>query len=141
MIRYEYKVVPAPAKGLKARGVKGPEARFANALETLMNQMGTQGWDYQRADILPSSERQGLTSSQIVYRNILVFRRPLAEETPAGDVAPVTADISEQDATDDTDDTDDDAAAGTGQPDITPDPEGADSAEITADDETRAEHG
>ena len=39
------------------------------------------------------------------------------------------------------DDTDDDAAADTGQPDITPDPEGADSAEIAADDETRAEHG
>jgi len=138
MIRYEYKVVPAPAKGLKARGVKGPEARFANALETLMNQMGTQGWDYQRADILPSSERQGLTSSQIVYRNILVFRRPLAEETPAGEAVPATSDISEQDVADDTDD---DAAADTDQPDITPDPEGTDSAEIVADDETRAERG
>ena len=74
---FEYKVVPAPARGLKARGVKTPEARFANALETLMNSMGADGWDYQRADILPNEERVGLRGSQTVYRSMLVFRRPL----------------------------------------------------------------
>lgn len=74
---FEYKVVPAPARGLKARGVKTPEARFANALETLMNSMGAEGWDYQRADILPNEERVGLRGSQTVYRSMLVFRRAL----------------------------------------------------------------
>ena len=75
MTTWEYKVVPAPTKGVKARGVKGPEGRFANALEVLMNDMGQEGWEYQRAETLPSVERSGLTGSSTEWRNILVFRR------------------------------------------------------------------
>ena len=80
MTGYEYKVIPAPAKGVKAKGIKGPEARFAHALEQSMNTLAAEGWEYLRADILPSEERQGLTSSQTVYRSVLVFRRALAED-------------------------------------------------------------
>ncbi|MEL7258484.1 MAG: DUF4177 domain-containing protein [Pseudomonadota bacterium] len=72
---YEYKVIPAPAKGKKKRGIKGAEARFAHALETAMNELAVDGWEFQRADILPSEERQGLTSTQTIYRSVLVFRR------------------------------------------------------------------
>lgn len=79
MVRYEYKVIPAPTKGRKAPGVKRPEARFALGLEATMNEAAAQGWNYLRADILPSEERQGLTSSHTVYRSVLVFRRALAE--------------------------------------------------------------
>ncbi|MEQ9257754.1 MAG: DUF4177 domain-containing protein [Roseovarius sp.] len=75
MTHYTYKVVPAPAKGRKAPGVKGAEARFAHGLEAVMNEMAAEGWEYLRADILPSEERQGLTSTQTVYRSVLVFRR------------------------------------------------------------------
>lgn len=75
MPEFEYKVVPAPTKGAKAKGVKTPEARFANAIELLMNEMAADGWEYQRADMLPSEERQGLTGSTTNWRNILVFRR------------------------------------------------------------------
>ena len=75
MTTWEYKVVPAPTKGVKARGVKGPEGRFANALEVLMNDMSREGWEYQRAETLPSVERSGLTGSSTEWRNILVFRR------------------------------------------------------------------
>ena len=75
MPHYEYKVVPAPTKGLKARGLKTPESRFANALQHLMNDMGSDGWEFQRAETLPSRERSGLTSSVTTYRNVLVFRR------------------------------------------------------------------
>ncbi|WP_439141180.1 DUF4177 domain-containing protein [Planktotalea sp.] len=75
MIRYEYKVIPAPARGLKGKGVKGADGRFANALEQVMNDMAASGWEYQRADTLPSEERSGLTSKTTVFRNVLVFRR------------------------------------------------------------------
>lgn len=78
MPHYEYKVVPAPTKGLKARGLKTPESRFANALQHLMNDMGADGWEFQRAETLPSQERSGLTSTVTTYRNVLVFRRPRA---------------------------------------------------------------
>lgn len=80
MIRYEYKVVPAPEKGTKARGVKTAPARFALSVEQALNQLAAEGWEYQRAELLPSEERSGLTGSTTNWRNLLVFRRPL----PAG---------------------------------------------------------
>ena len=43
MQRFEYKVVPAPRRGEKARGVKTSEDRFALALATLMNALGREG--------------------------------------------------------------------------------------------------
>ena len=86
MSGWEYKVVPAPTKGVKGRGVKGPEGRFANALQGVMNEMGATGWEYQRAETLPSTERSGLTGSTTEWRNVLVFRRAVAE--PLDDFAP-----------------------------------------------------
>ncbi|MFP4328614.1 MAG: DUF4177 domain-containing protein [Paracoccaceae bacterium] len=73
---YEYKVIPAPARGVKARGVKTPEARFALAVETLMNEMAGEGWEFLRSETLPSQERAGLTSTATQWRTMLVFRRP-----------------------------------------------------------------
>ncbi|MBU2963000.1 DUF4177 domain-containing protein [Citreicella sp. C3M06] len=78
MTSYEYKVVPAPQKGEKARGVKSAEGRFAHAIERAMNDMAAQGWEYLRAETLPSEERSGLTSTANVWRNLLVFRRARA---------------------------------------------------------------
>jgi len=78
MSGWEYKVVPAPSKGLKARGVKGPEERFANAIETLMNEMGADGWEFQRSETLPSIERAGLTGTTTEWRNVMVFRRKVS---------------------------------------------------------------
>jgi hypothetical protein len=37
--------------------------------------MSQEGWEYQRAETLPSVERSGLTGSSTEWRNILVFRR------------------------------------------------------------------
>jgi len=76
MPRYEYKVIPAPSKGQKAKGVKAPEARFALTVEELLNRMGADGWEYLRAELLPSDERSGLTGTTVNWRNVLVFRRP-----------------------------------------------------------------
>lgn len=80
MPNYQYKVVPAPQKGLKAKGIRTPEARFANALAELMNTMGADGWEYQRAETLPSVERAGLTKTTTEWRNVLVFRKPRADD-------------------------------------------------------------
>lgn len=77
---FEYKVVPAPTKGLKARGVKSGVDRFANALETKMNELAADGWDYQRTDTLPCEEREGLMGKTTVYQNMLVFRRLIVDQ-------------------------------------------------------------
>ena len=78
--RFEYRVVPAPVRGRKAQGVKSPEGRFALGIEDVINEMAASGWRYLRSDILPSEERQGLTSSTTVYRSVLVFEREIAPE-------------------------------------------------------------
>ena len=75
MTSYEYKVVPAPTKGQKAKGVKASEDRFALGIQTLMNDYASDGWEYVRAETLPSTERAGLTGSTTEWRNLLVFRR------------------------------------------------------------------
>lgn len=93
---YEYAVVPAPKKGLKARGVKTTEDRFAYALQTIMNEYGAKGWDYVRTDTLPSEERSGLTGRTTVYQNMMVFRKAVVVEAPtallaAPEPAPIAA--------------------------------------------------
>lgn len=80
-MRYEFKVVPAPRRGEKARGVKTSEERFALALTNAMNVMGAEGWDYVRCDTLPLDERAGLTGTKTSYQNMLVFRRALEPQT------------------------------------------------------------
>lgn len=92
MALFEYKVLPAPTKGRKAPGVKGPEARFAHVLQQAINELAKDGWEYVRSDILPSEERQGLTSTHTVYRSMLIFRRPVDEAHENDEVA-----LSEED--------------------------------------------
>lgn len=86
MQRYEFKVIPAPKRGEKARGVKTTEDRFALALTNLMNELGAEGWDYVRGDSLPCEERTGFTGTKTTFLNVLVFRRVIASlsaEMPA----------------------------------------------------------
>ncbi|SLN19623.1 DUF4177 domain-containing protein [Pseudooctadecabacter jejudonensis] len=96
MTGFEYKVVPAPTRGLKAKGIKGTQARFANALEVLMNELGAYGWDYQRTDTLPVEERQGLTGKTTTFQTMLVFRRALSDREALRAEEPVTALIEDQ---------------------------------------------
>lgn len=96
MSHYEYKVIPAPKKGLKVNGVKSSEDRFANALQTSMNALAADGWEYQRTDTLPCEERSGLTGRVTTFQNMLVFRRSIIE---AVEDAPVNVVETVQDRT------------------------------------------
>ncbi len=92
MTRYEYKVLPAPMKGLKVKGARTTEARFAHALMEVMNQFGRDGWEYQRTDTLPCEERVGLTGRTTKFQNMLVFRRVIADRTTVE--APTEAEVA-----------------------------------------------
>jgi hypothetical protein len=91
MQRYEYKVVAAPHKGVKAKGVRTPEGRFANAIELRLNELAAEGWEFLRAELLPSEERSGLTGSTTNWRNLLVFRREVAVADAAAADVPARA--------------------------------------------------
>ena len=80
MQRFEYKVIPAPTRGEKTRTAKTTADRFGVALTNLMNELGSEGWDYVRADTLPCEERVGFTGSKSSFQNMLVFRRILGAE-------------------------------------------------------------
>jgi hypothetical protein len=87
MQRYEYKVLPAPRRGTKARDAKTTEDRFALTLTTLMNDLGRDGWEYQRSETLPCDERSGFTKTKTTEQTMLVFRRALPAGVGAAPVA------------------------------------------------------
>jgi hypothetical protein len=59
------------------RGLKTPEERFAHAVMVAINAEATQGWEYLRAERLPSEERAGFTRTSVNERHLLIFRRPV----------------------------------------------------------------
>lgn len=75
MSNWEYKVIPAPIQGTKAKGVKTVEDRFARAVTETLNDMAAEGWEYLRADTLPCETKKGLTGRETTFQNLLVFRR------------------------------------------------------------------
>lgn len=88
MQQFEYKVVPAPRKGEKQRGLKTTSDRFAQTLTQLMNDLGREGWEYIRADTLPCEERVGFTGKTTTFQNLLVFRRLREPEATAATPQP-----------------------------------------------------
>lgn len=81
MSQFEYSVIPAPSRGEKAKDAKTPADRYSVALTSELNRMAKDGWEYVRADVLPSEERSGLTGRSTVYHNLLVFRRTVPTPT------------------------------------------------------------
>lgn len=74
-MRYEYIAIAAPNRGEKAKDAKTPADRYALALTSELNRMAAEGWEYIRADVLPSEERSGLTGRTTTYHNLLIFGR------------------------------------------------------------------
>ena len=80
-MRYEYSAIPAPSRGEKAKDARTPTQRYALALTSELNRMAGEGWEYVRADVLPSEERSGIAGRATIYHNLLIFRRPKAAAT------------------------------------------------------------
>ncbi|HET9069293.1 MAG TPA: hypothetical protein VFN28_11670, partial [Amaricoccus sp.] len=76
MSHYEYKVVPAPKRAKRVRGVKAAEELFALTLTDAINEVARQGWEYVRAEHLsaeaPGGWFRGGTAGE---QAVLVFRR------------------------------------------------------------------
>lgn len=78
MSQFEYTAIPAPIRSEKAKSAKTPAERFALTLTAEINRMADEGWEYLRAETLPSEERSGLTGRTTLFHNLLIFRRPKA---------------------------------------------------------------
>lgn len=78
MSSFEYTAIPAPIRSEKAKAAKTPAERYALTLTDEINRMAADGWEYLRAETLPSEERSGLTGRTTLFHNLLIFRRPKA---------------------------------------------------------------
>ncbi len=96
MQRYEYKVMPAPARAEKIKGLKSTGERFAHGVSALMNEMAADGWEFMRAETLPCEEKKGfLRGSTTSQQSVFVFRRALPgaqAEQPAAPAPDARAD-------------------------------------------------
>ena len=83
---YEYKVIPAPARAEKVRGLKTTAERFAHVLTLAINAEADEGWEFVRTETLPCEERKGLMGgTRRSTETVMIFRRPLDldEDAPA----------------------------------------------------------
>mgnify|MGYP000246937468 CR=1 FL=1 len=89
---HEYKVIPAPERAEKVKGLKRPEDRFAHKVESVLNDMAAAGWSFLRAESLPGEERR-LLRTHATTHNMLVFYREVAPDMQAtgAEMAPDTA--------------------------------------------------
>lgn len=94
---FDYKAIPAPARGKRTRGARDEPARLAHALAELLNEMATEGWEYLRAERLPCEARKGLWGRETTEVTLLLFRRPrtgaaaVKTEPPLGEAAVLQA--------------------------------------------------
>ncbi|MEM7490076.1 MAG: DUF4177 domain-containing protein, partial [Pseudomonadota bacterium] len=75
---HEFRVIPAPRKGERVPGLTTDDARMANTLTGLLNEMAVAGWEYVRADTLPNQVSADPSGTSPKTMTLLVFRRPLA---------------------------------------------------------------
>jgi hypothetical protein len=95
MQSHEYKVVPAPKRGIRVKGARRAEDRFARAIEAEMNRMAAEGWEFVRSDTLPHEHKGGWFRRPVtLFQTVLVFRRSKGEahhvvpRTPAAAMPP-----------------------------------------------------
>jgi hypothetical protein len=76
MTHYDYKVIPAPRKVKRVKGVSGAEELFAVTLTDTINEVARQGWEYVRAERLTAEAPRGwLRPAVAEEQSVLVFRR------------------------------------------------------------------
>jgi len=99
---YEYKCVGGPERGKKAKSAKTRSDRVAVAMEEIIADEATDGWEYLRTDLVPVEEKTSFFSrTQEVHRAVMIFRRAIgpaprrlfaapqgADRAPMADPAP-----------------------------------------------------
>lgn len=81
MSNYEFKVIPAPRKAEKIKGVRNGDDRFAHTITNTINTLAEDGWEYLRAESLPVDEKASMIGKSVEkYLSLLVFRREMFVE-------------------------------------------------------------
>ena len=77
MTYYDYKVIPAPRRAKRIKGVSGAEELFALTLTEAINEVARQGWEYvaRRAAAGRGAARLVRARAVAEEQTVLVFRR------------------------------------------------------------------
>lgn len=94
---YEYKVVPAPVRAAKVKGLRSTAARFAHALAESINAEAAGGWQFQRTESLTCEERSRLGRSKMSVQTVMVFAREAGVVRPDAGAALAAAQGSQRD--------------------------------------------
>ncbi len=87
MLKYEYKIVPAPVEQTTSWFARAKGDGFENTVTELMNALGECGWDYIRSETLTTRRRRFLRAAAVSRHEVLVFRRSIGDVTAAEDKA------------------------------------------------------
>ncbi|MCB1387992.1 MAG: hypothetical protein KDK12_02380 [Rhodobacteraceae bacterium] len=79
---HEYKVVPAPVRAVKVKGLKTTAERFAHTLAERINAEAAGGWHFVRTETLPCEERSRLGAARVTQQVVMVFARDLGLPRP-----------------------------------------------------------
>lgn len=80
---YDYKIVPAPKRAKKVKGVSGAADLFALTLNDAVNELARQGWEYYCSEQLSIQTPGGwLSRSRTEEHAVLVFRKPREHLSP-----------------------------------------------------------
>ncbi len=73
---YDYKVIPAPRRLKRLKGVKSTSDLFAAMLSETINATARDGWEYLRSETLSAAEQGGwFRRATEVEETVLIFRR------------------------------------------------------------------
>jgi hypothetical protein len=76
MTSYDYKVVPAPRRMRKVKGVKGSDELFALTLADSINEVARQGWEYVRTESFAAEAPGGwFRRAKTSEHAVMIFRR------------------------------------------------------------------
>ena len=78
----EYKVVPAPVRAVKSKGLKTTADRFAHTLAERINAEAAGGWQFLRTESLPCEERSRFGAARMSQQVVMVFARERGAARP-----------------------------------------------------------
>lgn len=89
MPKYEYKVVPVPARCVPAKEADADIDPAVFTVETLLNDLGVAGWEYVRRDRMTLQtrrwpRRRETTQDMLIFRRVPVAHVDARPETAAG---------------------------------------------------------
>ncbi|MBN8291584.1 DUF4177 domain-containing protein [Rhodobacter sp. NTK016B] len=79
---FEYKVVPAPVRAVRVKGLKTTAERFAHTVAESINAEAAGGWQFVRTETMPCETRSALGATKQTQQVVMIFAREVGARRP-----------------------------------------------------------